>query len=509
MGRTACVDLPAFPLQLLLRRRPDWREHPAAVVEDDRPQARLLWVNERARACRVLPGMRYAAGLSLAGSLRAGVVRRAEIERAVAEVAGRLRRHSPGVEPAPDDPGVFWLDASGLERLCASLAAWGDGVRDDLRRGGFASVLAVGFDRFAVYALARAGRGLILPRDPDDERAAMRRAPLDRLDVDPEAREALERLGVRTLGQFLDLPPEGIARRFGAGLHRLHRLASGGIGLPVQPDRPPPPAVRRLVLEHAEADRERLLAAIDGLLAALLETLAGRGHALARLRLRLRFERLGERVERLRPAEPTGDRAQILHLIRLRLESAMPGGRPDHGLAAGGARCGDGVEEVELEAEGVPPPRAARDLLAGRPRRDPAAADRALARIRADLGDDAVVCARLRDGHLPEARFRWEILDRISEPRPGEVDGGALVRRIYGRPVPLPPRERHEPDGWMLRGLEQGPVVRVLGPYVVDGGWWSRPARREYHFAETQRGELLWVYYDRNRRRWFLQGRVE
>ena len=37
----------------------------------------------------------------------------------------------------------------------------------------------------------------------------------------------------------------------------------------------------------------------------------------------------------------------------------------------------------------------------------------------------------------------------------------------------------------MLRGLEQGPVVRVLGPYVVSGGWWNRrgpprlPLRRD------------------------------
>ena len=84
-----------------------------------------------------------------------------------------------------------------------------------------------------------------------------------------------------------------------------------------------------------------------------------------------------------------------------------------------------------------------------------------------------------------------------------------LVRRIYSRPRPLPSRPRHEPDGWMLRGLKQGPVVRVLGPYIVSGGWWQRTVHREYHFAETQKGELLWVYYDRARRRWFLQGRVE
>jgi protein ImuB len=32
---------------------------------------------------------------------------------------------------------------------------------------------------------------------------------------------------------------------------------------------------------------------------------------------------------------------------------------------------------------------------------------------------------------------------------------------------------------------------------------------REYHFAEMKRGECLWIYYDRRRRRWFVQGQVE
>jgi len=45
---------------------------------------------------------------------------------------------------------------------------------------------------------------------------------------------------------------------------------------------------------------------------------------------------------------------------------------------------------------------------------------------------------------------------------------------------------------------------------VVSGGWWNgNGVHREYHFAETGRGDLLWVFYDRPRRRWFLQGRVE
>ena len=64
MDRLACVDLPVLPLQLLLRRHPDWRRQPAAVVDRDKAQGTLLWVNEAARQKRILPGMRYATALS-------------------------------------------------------------------------------------------------------------------------------------------------------------------------------------------------------------------------------------------------------------------------------------------------------------------------------------------------------------------------------------------------------------------------------------------------------------
>ena len=60
----------------------------------------------------------------------------------------------------------------------------------------------------------------------------------------------------------------------------------------------------------------------------------------------------------------------------------------------------------------------------------------------------------------------------------------------------------------MLGGPETGSVIRLLGPYIVAGGWWFRPVTREYYFAETRKGPIYWVYYDRPLRRWFLQGTV-
>jgi protein ImuB len=496
MDRMACVDLPVLPLQLLLRRHPDWRTHPVAVVDHDKPQGVILQVNERARSSRILPGMRYAAALSLSGDLRAAVVAPQEIEHEVRATSQRLQYFTPHVESAAGEPGVFWLDASGLERLHDSLAKWAELIRSDFGRRGLDAAVVVGFSRFGSYALAKAGAGrVVVHEDPLAEREAARRVPLDRLHLEPRIREMLHKLGVRILGEFLDLPVEGVARRFGPEVHRLHRLASDMLRVPLQPDRLEEDVWQRMALDHPEADVVRLMRVIERLIDPLLRTLADRGQALTEVRVGLRFERMGDHIERLRPAAPTLSAGQLSELIRLRIEAVR--------------KLPDGVVEVMLIGRGAPATRRQLELFNGRPRRDLAAADRALARVRAELGDEAVGHLGLREGHLPEGRFTWEPLPAMVAARPRTEAAGGLVRRIYAQPVPLPARPRQEPDGWMLHGLEQGPVVRVLGPYVVSGGWWRKPVHREYHFAETQKGDLLWVYYDRARRRWFLQGRVE
>jgi hypothetical protein len=43
----------------------------------------------------------------------------------------------------------------------------------------------------------------------------------------------------------------------------------------------------------------------------------------------------------------------------------------------------------------------------------------------------------------------------------------------------------------------------------VAGGWWQREVHREYQFVLTGRGELLWVYQDKRRRRWLLHAEVQ
>lgn len=497
MDRMACVELPAFPLQLLLKRHPDWAGRPVAVVDRDKPQGLVLWANDLARAARIRAGMRYSTGLSLARALHAGEVPPADVEQGVSAVLARLRRFSPGVEPCRDEPGVFWLDASGLSHLHASLRRWADEIAAALRACGFRAAVVVGFTRFGAYAIARtltATEPVAVVRDPVRERALAGQTPLDRLGIDPALRDAMRKLGVRTVRAFLQLPSAGVRRRFGPEAQRLQQLAAGDLQAPLQPLRVTDPLVAHHCFDAAETDAQRLLFAVKRLLDRLLRAVAARREALAGLTLHLRLDGRGLRTEQIRPAAPTLDAGQLLNLVRLR-------------LAALALRAG--VTELRVTGRAVRTTAAQQGLFAEGPRRDLAAANRALARIRAEFGDGAVLRAQRTAGHLPEAQFTWEPLVRMTRPAPREIACRPLVRRIHVQPLPLPPRPRHEPDGWLLRGGGSGPVRDLAGPYLVSGGWWRAAVHREYYFARMRDDDVLWIYYDRPRRRWRWQGQVQ
>ena len=522
--------MPALPLQLLALEHPEWSDRPLAVVDRDRPTGQILWVNERAYRSRVLPGLRYAAGLALCRQLCAGEVHPDEIARGAQQIAELLQRFSPEVEggtPGTDngdtrrgkpdaaspEPGVFWLDATGMEPLEASLQSWGERLHGELTAAGFVASIAIGFSRFGSYALARSQTHapVVVLESPIEEERSVRKIRLDRLQLDPNLRAKLGKLGIHTVGAFLKLPPTGLGKRFGAAAVRLHRAAAGALVEPLVPIPPSDPVEVWVELEYPEADAIRLLFVIKRVLHSLLESTVARGQALTELNMKLSFDSGDHRSIEIRTAAPTLDNAQILELVRLRFERFNI-----HQLDLSA-----GVTEMLLTARGVPVSQEQLELFVEQPRRDLAAANRAFARLRTRYGRDAVARAQLRDGHLPEATYTWESLEKAQMPAPksrnsvssSESDGASLqrpmVRRVYRRPIALPHRENQEQDGWLVRGPEQGPMVRIVGPYVVSGGWWVREVFREYHFVETQKGDVMWVYYDRVRRRWFLQGVID
>jgi len=510
MQRVACVNLPEFPLQLLFKRHTGWERLPAAVVDRESAQGVILWANEHARRFQILPGMRYAAALSLSSELRAGTVGDAEVRDAIAEVAEKLRFYSADVEPSAPEPGVFWLDASGLSLLYPSLRKWAGLVRGDLGAMGLRASAVVGYSRFGAYAVAKATTGAVVFDTPEAEREGAAKVPIHRLGFDPKLRDTLFKLGITTVGGFLGLPSNGVKKRFGPDVHRLYQLAKGELFAPLQPQAPQEPITASALLDYPETNADRLITLIDRQLQALFLKLAERCEVLAAVVIRLSFDDGAAATERLQPASPTLEIAQIVDLIRLRL-GAVLGGRAESARKQEG-RAYNGVTGVDVEIVGTPAVERQGELFVERSPRDLPAAARAFARLCAEFGEDSVVKAVLRDGHLPEARFAWESIHTLDVPRARAVRRPPLVRRFYPKPVVFAPGTHRHADRQLAAHIDDGSVRETLGPFVVSGGWWNLDAQevhREYYFVRTSNGRALWMYYDRRRRCWFIHGEVE
>lgn len=496
--RNACVHLPELSLQILLRDRPAWRGAPLAIVAEDRPESPLLRLDARARKLGLRPGMRLGAARNLAPSLRAAVVAEARVREVIDDVARALQTFSPRVEPDRGAPGTFFVDPEGLGRIYGGMRAWARTVHEYLRARGFRCAVVVGFRRDLASAIARTRRDALVLEDAREEEALAGAVPLDRLDIAGDALESLRQLGVDTLGELLALPGGELTTRFGAAVGDLHARCGGSRQIPMTALGWDDPVVATLEIDPPDGDQNRLLFAIKGALHEMSRALERRAESLVAVDLELSLERGGKRVERITTAEPTRDVMLLVDLVRLRL---------------GTVDLEDAVCAVGLRATTVRSVGRQLEIASERPRRDPEAAARAIGRLRAAFGAASVTRARLRDAHLPEARFAWDEASELRFPRDVErrEPGAAppLVRRILARPRPLPSKSPGAPEEGPGGDPATGDIVRLYGPYRVSGGWWVRTIERDYYYGETGTGSLLWLYFDRPRRRWFVQGMVD
>ena len=503
IDRVACVDVPALPLQVLLRAHPAWRAGPVAVLARPDLQAEVLHCNTAAKRRGVAPGMRHAAALALAPELQTEVITDDVLRAVGEELQALLLRRAPRVEPG-DPPGVFWIDPAGLERLFGDLDRWAGGVLEVLQAAGFVAGLVVGFHRHRAHALARMGRGVRVLADPEAEAALLGQVPLARVDLPPGLADSMAQLGVHHLAGFLALPAAELRARFGAPA-----AAASARYLdpppPLRPVIPQEPVLEAFELEQPDDNHERLLFAMRPRLDKLLTRLAASGDALIALQIDLELDHhappLRTQIEPATPAGPDDARglAELLHLRLSSLELAAP------------------VLRVTMTAIGARARAEQGSLLAGTGR-DLHAASRALARLRAAFGDQAVTRARLRPAHLPEAGFRWEPIVAATCPKVQDLPANhhealaapPLCRRLLPRPRALAPWTGRDDGTWLTStGLVRGSVIHMAGPYRVSGGWWARTVERDYYYAETSAGDIAWVYHDKARARWFLHALLD
>lgn len=226
-----CVLLPRFQLTIAAGDRAGLLHTPTAIAPEPGAVQQIGEVSLAAEAFGVHPGMRL--GEALARCPRLTLV--PPDPAGVADFWERLlvRLESIGAAVEPERPGLVCFDARGLLRLHGGV----DGVLSAGRRAlRVPARFGVAPSRFAAVAAAskaRARKPVIVSGSRAAARAYLAPLPVELLRARPaltELAEALERLGVRTLGDLAGLPLAALADRFGSAGLLAHELASGGDG---------------------------------------------------------------------------------------------------------------------------------------------------------------------------------------------------------------------------------------------------------------------------------------
>lgn len=251
-----CILLPRFELTTATGDRVELLQSPVALAPEPGGVQQVGEPSLAAEAFGIHAGMKLGEALARCPRLTLVPPDPAGVADAWERLLVRLESIGAAVEP--ERPGLVCFDARGLLRLHGrgspshqtgdiGMAATGlplgspehqlHGVLEVARRAlRVPARFGVGPSRFAAVAAAaraRVRRPVVLLGGREQAREFLAGQPVALLRARPALAElpgALERLGVRTLGELAALPPAAVADRFGRSGLLAHELASGGDG---------------------------------------------------------------------------------------------------------------------------------------------------------------------------------------------------------------------------------------------------------------------------------------
>ena len=367
---------------------------------------------------------------------------------ALAAIAAWLGQFTPKVTLEP--PHGLAAEIQGSLRLYGGIGRLKARLRAGLAELGFEA--SVAFAATARAALWRAAGG----GGPLEE------LPVEVTGLEPDKLQLLRGLGIRSVGELVRLPRDGLTLRFGQALAAELDRALGKIPEPRRFFVPPARFDARLELPAPVTHAEGVLFAARRLLVQLEGFLAARHAGVRGFTLTLLHDRAQPTPVAVQLAAPARAAAHFLALARERVERVT--------LHAP-------VEAIRLEAGDLEPlPGASAALF-----RDARAAGedwtRLVERLAARLGGGAVHGLAVHSEHRPE--LAW----RATEP-------GAKVAPPIEPPGPRPL--------WLLeqpRRLGEGEFALLAGPERIESGWWDgNEVRRDYYIARSGDGSLAWVY---------------
>ena len=469
-----------MPLQVA--QRAGASREPLVICEGPEQRPVVVCANEAAVAAGVHEGQAVAAAKALAADLRVLPRDPAAEKEALQRLAAWASQFTP--MSCLDGQGIA-MEVESTLRIFAGHAKLSSAVRRGVRELGFHASIGVAPTPMAARLIARAqARGLQVRSALDlaGLRERIGDLPLFLLDWPAETLAHLTDLGVLRLRDMLDLPVEGVARRFGQKIAiDLGRLM-GTFADPREPYVAPPRFHSRLELP-AEADGVEALAfPLRRMLAEMEGALRGRGAGVQQLSLWLEHGRKQRTHVNLEFASPEREADFILSIAREKL------GR----LSLPAATVALALHAEALLAYA---PRActwlpgAREQAIGR--------ERLIERLCARIGSDRVFGIAIGDDHRPEKNGAMHATKTV----PGRLFGGekSLPGTVL-RPTWLlnRPRKLATHDTFAL----------MAGPERIESGWWDGlEVRRDYYVAANARGETCWIFREhRGDQGWYLHG---
>lgn len=395
-------------------------------------------------------------------------------------------RYCPWVGLEQDDGLV--LDITGAAHLFGGEAEMLADMRQRLSHAGLSVKVGIADTRGAAWALAHFNEGVAAPHDTLN---ALRNLPIAALRVDPQTDQALQRLGLRTVGDLATTPRAPLARRFGSNL--LMRLDQALDRHPeqVSPLEVPPHYGVRLTLPDP-------IGLVD-------DVMAGTARLLDRLCISLKTKEVGARVLCLSLRRVDGEHQQV----ELRLAQPLRDASrilPLFERGVGKVESGFGIDQIRLEATQVEPLLAQQLSAANANRQNDL--DDLITRLGTRIGLENIQRFLPADSHIPERSF---IVAPAAYSTPDNT-----WHRIRPRPLCLFPPEMISGHGtspptqfrWRRMSLTTGSAT---GPERIAPEWWMsdenwRSGVRDYWKVNTKQGRRLWLFYTPQNPGWFVQG---
>ena len=405
-------------------------------------------------------------------------------------------RYTPIV--AVDPPDGLILDISGCAHLWGGESAYLNDIMSKLRSRGFHIRMAVGSTIGIAWAVARFGKATSIV-ECGAEADVLKSLPPAALRLEPEVTGRLHKLGLRTIGSFMSMPPSMLRRRFGEALPVRLQQALGREDEFAMPLRPVSPYVERLPCLEPICTAAGIEIAIQRLLQSICKRLSGEGKGL-RIAILTCHRVDGKSVQvSITTSRATASVSHLMKLFELKVPHIEPA---------------LGIELFVLEATKVEDADPVQEALwSGVPGLENVALTELIDRLKGRVGIRTIYRYLPDEHHWPERSFRdasfiaeqpatcW----KIDRPRP---------TRLLPKPESIEvtaPVPDYPPMLFRYRG-EAHPIKRADGPERIEREWWMDSGEhRDYYYVEDDKGRRYWLfrlghYGHDSPRQWFLHG---